>query len=70
MNAYFFNFKKRPNSTKRPVTSDGQVATVELKEECSFVAPSIKLTNNALLSGTFVPNAFNYVYIPLWQRYY
>ncbi len=67
MTVTFYNFTKRPNSTARP-TGGTSLTSVQLKEECSFQNPVLKIGN--IVSGTFIPSAFNYVYIPLWSRYY
>lgn len=71
MTVKFYSFSKRPNSTKQPAANSEALtlSTVELKEECNFITPVLKL--KGLTSGTtFVPGMYNYVYIPLWLRYY
>lgn len=71
MTVKFYSFSKRPNSTKQPAANSEalSLSSVELKEECNFITPVLKL--KGLTSGTtFVPGMYNYVYIPLWLRYY
>lgn len=71
MTVKFYSFSKRPNSTKQPASNSEllTLSSVELKEECNFVTPVLKL--KGLTNGTtFVPGLYNYVYIPLWTRYY
>lgn len=71
MTVKFYSFSKRQNSTKQPAANSEvlTLSSVELKEECNFINPVLKL--NGLTSGaTFVPGMYNYVYIPLWLRYY
>lgn len=71
MTIKFYDFSKRPNSTKQPAPNSEAISltAVELKDECSFVNPTIRIKDK--ISGTvFVPGMYNYVYIPLWLRYY
>ena len=71
MTVKFYTFSKRTNSTKQPAANSEalSLSSVELKEECNFINPVLKL--KGLTSGTtFVPGMYNYAYIPLWQRYY
>lgn len=71
MKVKFYNFSKRPNSTKQPAPNSEllTLSSVELKEQCNFINPILKL--KGLTSGTvFIPGMYNYVYIPLWVRYY
>lgn len=71
MTVKFYSFTKRPNSTKQPAPNSEllTLSSVELKEECSFINPVLKI--KGLTQGTaFVPGMYNYVYIPLWLRYY
>lgn len=67
MTVTFYNFSKRPNSTLQP-TGGTSLTAVQIKEECSFENPVLKIGN--IVSGAFSPSLFNYVYIPLWSRYY
>ena len=67
MTVTFYNFTKRPNSTKQP-TGGTSLTSVQLKEECSFQRPVLKI--GALGVGTFDPSGYNYAYISLWHRYY
>ena len=69
MNVYLFQFTKKINSTARPALSDGKEVICQLKEETSFLYPTIKVSPD-IIGGTFSPSLFNYVYIPYWQRYY
>ena len=71
MTVKFYSFSKRQNSTSQPAANSEllTLSSVELKEECNFVTPVLKL--KGLTNGTtFVPGLYNYVYIPLWTRYY
>lgn len=62
MQASFYKFAKRTNSTKRPTTGDG--FTVELKAPCNIINPEIKIaTQND-------PTGYNYCYLPTFGRYY
>ena len=69
MNAIFYSFTKRPNSTKQPNPADGKNITCQLKEETSFLNPTIIIGKDNV-SGVFSPALWNYVSIPYWQRYY
>lgn len=68
----FFNFSKRPNSTKQVSPSDAtklEITNAYLKDETSFQNPTIILKekpNNVVFS----PSGYNYCAIPYWQRYY
>lgn len=71
MTIKFYSFSKRKNSTAQPAANSEvlTLSSVELKEECNFITPVLKL--KGLTNGTaFVPGMYNYVYIPLWLRYY
>lgn len=62
MQATFYSFAKKRNSTALP--SGGTTLSIELKEdECSVLSPSILLRSAG-------PLQYNYVYIPLFGRYY
>lgn len=68
----FFNFSKRPNSTAEPPGNDPTRTTltdVQLKEETSFLNPTLLISRNATQSA-FNPVMFNYCEIAIWQRYY
>ena len=68
----FFNFSKRPNSTAEPPGNDPTRTTltdVQLKEETSFLNPTLLISRNATQS-VFNPVMFNYAEIAIWQRYY
>lgn len=62
-NVVFYNFGKRDNSTKRPANG-GVTVACNLKEESSLVAPTL------LVHNFNNPQAYNYAYIPIYNRYY
>lgn len=62
MQATFYVFPKRTNSTKRPAS--GTPYNIEVKSPCSIINPEIKIATNAN------PTGYNYCYIPTWGRYY
>lgn len=62
MNATFYVFPKRSNSTKQP--SSGTDYNIEVKAPCNIINPEIKIASNAN------PTGYNYCYIPTWGRYY
>lgn len=62
MQATFYQFAKRTNSTKRP--SGGQEFGIDLKAPCNIIEPEIKIaTQND-------PAGYNYCYLPTFSRYY
>lgn len=66
MNVNFYNFSKRPNSTKRP-TGNGTIYQCTLIEEnTSIISPTLKLK---LPTGESFINK-NYCYIADFERYY
>lgn len=65
----FFKFTKRNNSTKLPNMADAKAVSIQIKDDCSFITPTIKVTQD-IVSGAFSPDAFNYCYIPYWNRFY
>lgn len=67
---YLYNITKRNNSTKQPLPTDGKSFTVQLKDEVSFLNPSFEMQPSSLTQGTFSPSAYNYCYVPYWQRFY
>lgn len=69
MNVFLYNINKRVNSTKQPLPSEGKSITVQLKEETSFLNPTL-IIGKDIVSGLFSPSSYNYVQIPYWQRYY
>lgn len=69
MNAFFYSFSKRPNSTKQPNPAQGNNISCQLKEETSFLNPTL-IIGKDVVSGAFTPSLWNYVSIPYWQRYY
>ena len=66
MDAYFFTFSKRENSTKQPVLNTGTKISIILKNPTSILNPVIELQEP--LNAT--PVAYNYMYISDWGRYY
>ena len=62
MQATFYQFAKRTNSTKRP--SGGQGFGIDLKAPCSIIDPEIKIATQS------DPAGFNYCYLPTFSRYY
>lgn len=70
MQVYLFSYKKRENSTAYPLPSEGKLFNVQLKNETSFLTPKLRMSVDNLTSGLFSPAAYNYAFIPYWQRYY
>lgn len=62
MQATFYKFAKRTNSTKRP--SGGQGFGIDLKAPCNIIDPEIKIATQS------DPTGFNYCYLPTFNRYY
>lgn len=62
VDAYFYKFSKKVNSTKRPASGTGTKIPISFKGNDSIVAPSILLDVNAL--------DYDYCYIPTLNRYY
>ena len=62
MQATFYVFPKRTNSTKRPTS--GTPYSIEVKSPCNIINPEIKIATNAN------PTGYNYCHIPTWGRYY
>lgn len=62
MQAIFYQFAKRTNSTKRP--SGGQEFGIDLKAPCNIIDPEIKIATQS------DPTGFNYCYLPTFSRYY
>ena len=62
MQATFYQFAKRTNSTKRP--SGGQEFGIDLKAPCNIIDPEIKIATQS------DPTGFNYCYLPTFSRYY
>lgn len=62
MQATFYQFAKRTNSTKRP--SGGQDFGIDLKAPCNIIDPEIKIATQS------DPTGFNYCYLPTFSRYY
>ena len=67
---FLHNITKRNNSTKQPLPSEGESFSVQLKDEASFLNPSFKMSPENLTEGLFSPAAYNYCFVPYWQRYY
>lgn len=62
MQATFYQFAKRTNSTKRP--SGGQGFGINLKAPCNIIDPEIKIASQS------DPTGYNYCYLPTFSRYY
>ena len=62
MVVYLFTFSKRTNSLSAPAPSTGREVGVNLKSPCTMLEPRLEVT--------FDPTAYNYCYIPDWDRYY
>lgn len=62
MQATFYQFAKRTNSTKRP--SGGQEFGIDLKAPCNIIDPEIKIASQS------DPTGYNYCYLPTFSRYY
>lgn len=62
--ATLYTFSKRVNSTAQP--SSGSDYSIILKDACSIIAPVIGLD----LGASNSPAAYNYCYIPTFNRYY
>lgn len=64
MKVRFYNFSKRNNSTKTPGNTDSYTELeCHLKDSTSVLSPVLEIQ-------TTVAAAFNYAYIPSWNRYY
>lgn len=62
MQATFYQFAKRTNSTKQP--SGGQGFSIDIKAPCSIINPEIKIATQE------DPTGYNYCYLPTFGRYY
>ena len=62
MQATFYQFAKRTNSTKRP--DGGQGFGIDLKAPCNIIDPEIKIKTQS------DPTGYNYCYLPTFSRYY
>lgn len=62
MQAIFYQFAKRTNSTKRP--DGGQEFGIDLKAPCNIINPEIKIASQS------DPTGYNYCYLPTFSRYY
>lgn len=62
MQATFYQFAKRTNSTKRP--SGGQEFGIDLKAPCNIIDPEIKIATQS------DPTGYNYCYLPTFSRHY
>lgn len=62
MQATFYQFAKRTNSTKRP--SGGQEFGIDLKAPCNIIDPEVKIATQS------DPTGYNYCYLPTFSRYY
>ena len=66
MNATFYTFAKKENSTKRPASGSGTQYGIYLKDATGILSPQIEIH----YSGAGDPSAFNYAYIGDFERYY
>lgn len=62
MQATFYQFAKRTNSTRRP--SGGRGFGIDLKAPCNIINPEIKIATQE------DPTGYNYCYLPTFNRYY
>lgn len=62
MQAIFYQFAKRTNSTKLP--SGGHEFGIDLKAPCNIIDPEIKIKTQK------DPTGYNYCYLPTFSRYY
>lgn len=62
MQAIFYQFAKRTNSTKRP--SGGHEFGIDLKASCNIINPEIKIASQS------DPTGYNYCYLLTFSRYY
>ncbi len=69
MNVYLFGFNKKENSTKTPTITDGVLFDMELKQETSVLNP-VLIVNKIVSGQPQQPTIYNYVYIPIFMRYY
>lgn len=65
INAYFYKYSKRENSTARPADNAGLMYKIALKENTNVDAPDI-----ILYVGRATIPEFNYVFIPDLERYF
>ena len=61
MKIYLYSYSKKNKST-RIVTATPAEVDVQIKDNCTV--------ENPLLLFDFEPTAYNYCYIPVWDRYY
>ena len=67
-NIVFYNFNKRPNSTKKPpISLIGRTIPCSMKTVSSVITPVIEITDPKL--GNDIP-LYNYAYIQDFARYY
>lgn len=62
MQIFLYTFNKKVNSTKRP--TGGAAFDVTLKDGCNIINPTL------VFAGISNPTAYNYAYIPDFDRYY
>lgn len=62
MQATFYQFAKRTNSTRRP--GGGRGFGIDLKAPCNIINPEIKIATQE------DPTGYNYCYLPTFNRYY
>ena len=70
MNCKLFGFAKKKNSTQQPDLTTGTDFTVQLKEQTNINSPVLILTMKNAQGQQLQPNIYNYVYIPIFRRYY
>lgn len=62
IDAYFYSFSKRSNSTKKP-SGDGYQVSVAFKETTDLEKPTLEVRDAAIIS-------YNYCRIPTYSKYY
>lgn len=62
MVVYLYTFAKQTNSLSAPSLRIGREVDVNLKSPCTMLEPRLEVT--------FDPTAYNYCYIPDWDRFY
>lgn len=67
MEVYLYTFTKRKNSTKVPASDPGSIVEGVLKESSGLINPTVDFN---FPQNTNLPAWYNYVYIPVFRRYY
>ena len=72
MNAIFYAFEKKKNSTARPGTGvSSATIAIELKDDTSVLNPVLIMTaTTSGMPNPFNPSYYTYVHIPSFSRYY